>query len=171
MFNSCIHTINELAHICCRLRAEGKTIAHCHGAFDLIHPGHIRHLQAAKDMADVLIVTLTEDRFIRKGPGRPVFNQRLRAEMLAALKAVDYVATCPWPTAVETIERLRPDLYIKGQDYRDREKDTAGAIEKEQRAVERVGGKLVFTDEIQFSSTKLLNEFFDVLSDAEVIKH
>lgn len=167
MHNGKTHTIEELAAICAQLRAEGKTIAHCHGAFDLLHPGHVRHLKAAKAMADVLVVTLTEDRFIRKGPGRPVFNERLRTETIAALSAVDHVATSAWPTAVETIELLRPDLYVKGQDYRQKSKDVTGAIVEEEHAVQRVGGRLTFTDEIQFSSTKLLNEFFSVLTDEQ----
>jgi len=160
MSNSRVLTLDELADICGRWRADGKRIAHCHGAFDLMHPGHVRHLQAAKDMADVLVVTLTEDRFIRKGPGRPVFNQRLRAETVAALRAVDHVAVCPFPTGVEAIERIKPDLYVKGQDYRDRRADVTGAIVEEERAAQRHGGRLVFTDEVPFSSTKLLNEFF-----------
>ena len=162
-----IHPIERLAEICEQLRNEGKTIAHCHGAFDLLHPGHVRHLQAAKEMADVLVVTLTEDRFIRKGPGRPVFNERLRAETLAALSAVDYVATSPWPTAVETIEKLKPHLYVKGQEYRNLNSDVTGAIVEERRVVERCGGRLTFTDEIQFSSTRLLNEFFTVFTEEQ----
>ena len=165
MHNGRIHTVEELASICARLRDEGKTIAHCHGAFDLLHPGHIRHLAAASKLADVLVVTVTEDRFIRKGPGRPVFNERLRAESLAALSTVDLVATSPWPTAVETIDIVRPHLYVKGQDYRDRGTDATGAIVEEEKAVQRHGGKLVCTDEMQFSSTRLLNEFFSVLTD------
>ncbi|MBU0716877.1 MAG: adenylyltransferase/cytidyltransferase family protein, partial [Planctomycetes bacterium] len=167
MHNGRVHTVDELAEVCARLRAEGKTIAHCHGAFDLLHPGHIRHLQAARALADVLVVTVTEDRFIRKGPGRPVYNERIRAESLAELSSVSHVATSPWPTAVETIELLKPNLYVKGQDYRDKDNDRTGAILAEEQAVQRCGGKLVFTDEIQFSSTKLLNEFFSVLSEEQ----
>ena len=161
------HTVDELASICEKLRKQGKKIAHCHGAFDLLHPGHIRHLQAARGMADVLVVTLTEDRFIRKGPGRPVYNQQLRAETLASIEAVDHVATSPWPTAVETIDKLKPNLYVKGQDYRDKTKDMTGAIYDEERAVQQGGGKLVFTDEVQFSSTRLLNEFFSVFTEEQ----
>ncbi len=153
-------SIDELAATCARLRREGKSIAHCHGAFDLLHPGHIRHLQAAARKADVLVVTVTEDRYIKKGPGRPVYNERVRAESLAALSAVDYVATSPWPTGVETIELLTPDFYVKGQDYRDRADDSTGPIVDEKRAVERCGGRLVFTDEVQFSSTRLLDKHF-----------
>ena len=162
-----VHTLEELATICTELRAAGKKIAHCHGAFDLLHPGHIRHLQAAKALGDVLVVTVTEDRFIRKGPGRPVFNERLRAESLAALGVVDYVATSPWPTAVETIKLLKPDLYVKGQDYRDRTADCTGAIAEEERAAQKGGGRLTFTDEVQFSSTRLLNQFFSVFTDEQ----
>ncbi len=163
MCNDRILAIDELAETCARLRAQGKSIALCHGAFDLLHPGHIKHFQAAKAMADqqagfagVLVVTITEDRFIRKGPGRPVFDQRLRAQTVAAIRVVDYVATAPWATGVEVIERLRPNLYVKGRDYRQAAEAPTGPIVEERRAVERCGGRLVFTDEIQFSSTRLL---------------
>ena len=152
-------SIEELAGVCARLREEGSIIAHAHGAFDLLHPGHIRHLMAARRMADVLVVTVTEDRFIKKGPGRPAFNAALRAECLAALRVVDYVATSPWPTGVEAIDLLKPHLYVKGQEYRKPSAEQTGAIVEERRTVERCGGRLVFTDEIQFSSTKLLDEW------------
>lgn len=156
MCNDRILAIDELTRACARLRSEGKSLALCHGAFDLLHAGHIKHFQAAAAMADVLVVTLTEDRFIRKGPGRPVFAQNLRAEAVAAIRVVDFVATAPWPTGVEVIERLRPNLYVKGQDYREVAEAPTGPIVDERRAVERNGGRLVFTDEINFSSTQLL---------------
>ena len=162
-----VKSLDQLEVICQKHRDAGKTIALCHGAFDLLHPGHVRHLQAAKRMADVLVVTLTEDRYIRKGPGRPVFNERLRAETVAAIGAVDFVATCPSPTGVEAISKIRPTVYVKGQDYRDKEGDVTGAIVDEEHAVERYGGRMVHTDEIQFSSTRLLNKFFNVLNDAQ----
>lgn len=162
-----IHTLDQIADICSRLREDGKRIAHCHGAFDLMHPGHVRHLRAARELADVLVVTLTEDRFIRKGPGRPVFNERLRAETVAAVRWVDHVATCPFPTGVEAIEAVKAHVYVKGQEYRDRGADLTGAIVEEEQAVAKHGGELVFTNEFQFSSTKLLNEFFTVLSDEQ----
>ena len=114
-----------------------------------------------------MVVTLTEDRFIRKGPGRPVFNEGLRAETVGALSVVDYVATSPWPTAVETLEHIQPDLYVKGQDYKDHAKDVTGAIAQEARTVERFGGRMVCTEEIEFSSTRLLNEHFSVFSDEQ----
>jgi len=167
MHDGKLKTLDDLAAICDGARRGGKRVALCHGAFDLLHPGHIRHLEAAKKLADVLVVTLTEDRFIRKGPGRPAFNERLRAESVGALAAVDHVALCPSRTAIEAIQRLRPDYYVKGQDYRDGSKDVTGAIEEEVRAVRDLGGEFVCTDELQFSSTKLLNDFFDVLTDEQ----
>src|SRR5271156_2827528 len=87
-----IRTIEELADIVERAKAIGKTVVHAHGAFDLLHLGHVRPLEGARQLGDVLIVTLTADSFVNKGPGRPVFAEQLRAEMLAALEYVHWVA-------------------------------------------------------------------------------
>ena len=157
-----IKTLEELTPIVAGLKSGGKTIVMCHGVFDLIHPGHIRHFQAAKREGDVLIVTLTPDEFVGKGPGRPVFNQALRAESLASLACVDFVGVNQWPTAVNTVKMLKPDVYVKGSDYADPEKDLTGRIGEEETAVQSVGGRIHFTDEITFSSTNLLNTYFDV---------
>ena len=91
-----------------------------------------------------------------------MFNQDLRAETLASLSCVDCVAINEWPTAVDTIKMLKPDIYVKGSDYSDSEKDITGKIAEEENAVKSIGGKLHFTDEITFSSTNLLNTYFDV---------
>jgi bifunctional ADP-heptose synthase (sugar kinase/adenylyltransferase) len=107
---------------------------------------------------------LTPDRFVNKGPGRPVYNERLRAESIAALAVVDYVALNEWPDAERTIRLLKPCYYVKGQDYKDRGADVTGKIHDEEAAVKSVGGELRFTDEVTFSSTGLINQFFSVLS-------
>lgn len=157
-----IKTLNELAAVVRRLKKGGRKVVQCHGVFDLLHPGHIRHFEAAKREGDVLVVTLTRDKYVNKGPGRPVFNERLRAESVAALQSVDYVAVNEWPTAVNTIKKLRPDVYAKGSDYSDAKKDLTGEIRNEEAVVRSVGGRLHFTDDISFSSTKLLNMHFSV---------
>ena len=157
--------LDELADIIRGLRERGKCVIHCHGVFDLLHPGHIRHLEAARRKGDVLIVTLTKDEYVNKGPGRPVFNQRLRAESVASLQVVDYVAINEWPTAAPTIRKLRPNYYVKGSEYADRKTDLTGHISDEERAALEVETRLHFTDEPTLSSTKLLNSYFDVLSD------
>lgn len=160
-----LKTLDELEAIVRKLKGKGRVVVQCHGVFDLLHPGHIRHFHAAREFGDVLIVTLTADRYVNKGPGRPVFNQRLRAESLAALQAVDYVAIDGSPTAVETIKKLMPDVYVKGSEYAQREEDLTGKIYDEEAAIVSVGGRIAFTDDITFSSTELLNNYFTVFSE------
>jgi len=157
-----IKRLEDLAPIIAGFKKQNKKIAHCHGVFDLIHPGHIRHLSAAKKEGDVLVVTVTADKFVRKGPGRPIFNENLRAETLAAFSTVDYVAINYAPTAVNCIKLLRPDVYVKGQDYIDKNKDVTGKISEEEDAVVSVGGKIAFTHDITFSSSKLINDHMQV---------
>ena len=98
-------------------KSLNRSIVHCHGVFDLLHIGHIKYFEEAKTLGDTLIVTLTPDVFVNKGPNRPAFNETLRAEAIAALAVVDYVAINTWPTAIETIRLLKPDIYVKGADY------------------------------------------------------
>lgn len=157
-----LQPLDRLSEILGRLRSDGKIVVQCHGVFDLLHPGHIRHFEAAKRHGDVLVVTISPDRFVAKGPGRPVFNERLRAESVAALGCVDYVAINEWPTAVETIKLLRPRFYAKGSDYRDPAADLTGGILEEEAAAREVGGEVAFTSEITFSSSGLLNQFYEV---------
>jgi len=154
-----------LASAASEIRKSGQKIVLCHGTFDLLHIGHIRHFEAAKKHGDVLVVTITADRFVKKGKDRPVFNQVLRAEMIAALGIVDFVAIVDDASAIPAIESVRPSHYVKGSDYRNASDDVTGKIMKEQHAVEHFGGKLVFTDEIVFSSSALLNANFGLISD------
>jgi cytidyltransferase-like protein len=131
--------------------------------FDLLHIGHIRHLAKAREMGDVLIVTITPDRFVDKGPGRPAFGEQLRAEALAALADVNYVAINQWRTAEETIRTLRPALYVKGAEYRNAADDVTGGIARERAAAISVGAELVFTDDLVFSSSRLLKDHAESL--------
>ncbi|PCI42196.1 MAG: cytidyltransferase [Rhodospirillaceae bacterium] len=160
MTNRKIISLEQISEQSRLLKSEGKSIVLCHGTFDLMHTGHIRYLSRAKREGDVLLVTLTADEFVNKGPGRPVFKDELRAENLAALEVVDFVAIVHEDTAVETIHAIQPDLYVKGSEYRTAENDVTGNIVLEQKAVEEGGGTLFFTDEITFSSSNLLNEHF-----------
>ena len=141
------------------LKSASKKIVQCHGCFDLMHPGHIKYFQASKQMGDVLVVTVTPDVYVDKGSGRPVFNHDLRVESIAALECVDYVAINKWPTAEETLRLLRPDIYVKGQEFEKLEDET-GKIQQEYDVIKEIGAKLRFTHEIVFSSTELLNKHF-----------
>ena len=159
-----IKTIDELAKIVASLKSKGKKIVHCHGTFDLLHPGHYRYFEAAKKAGDVLIVTVTADEFVRKGPGRPIYTDALRAEFIAALGCVDYVAIDPNLTAVQAIHKLKPDIYAKGIEYAKHSNDISGAISLEEKTVKAAGGRMHYTNEITFSSSSLLNTHFDIYS-------
>lgn len=155
-----ICTIAELEQKLAPLRAAGRKIVQCHGVFDVMHPGHILHFKAAREFGDVLVVTITPDRYVNKGPGRPVFNERLRMETIAALEYVDLVGLNEWPTAVEALHRVRPQIYAKGKDYADPAADVTRKILDEEAAVKAVGGEIRFTDTDLYSSSFLANRFF-----------
>ncbi|HYD49823.1 MAG TPA: PfkB family carbohydrate kinase [Terriglobales bacterium] len=157
--------LDELAARVSTLRAAGKRVVLCHGVFDLLHVGHLRHLEAARRLGDALVLTITPDHYVNKGPDRPAFSERLRAEMLAALDCIDLIAINRWPTAVETIRLLRPDVYVKGVEYQETQRDVTGGIDAELAAIEAIGGRLAFTDELTFSSSNLLNRHLPVLPE------
>ncbi|MCH7868293.1 MAG: adenylyltransferase/cytidyltransferase family protein [Myxococcales bacterium] len=158
--------LEQLAASANRKRSQGKTIALCHGAFDLLHMGHIRHLQRARRQADLLYVTVTADRFVNKGPDRPVFGEDLRAEALAALACVDGVAIYEGSTGVDVIKAIKPDVYVEGLNPASLETGGVSIKKPEYSAVESLGGRVYFTEEITFSSSSLLNEHFDVFPEA-----
>ncbi len=149
-----------------------KKIIHCHGVFDLLHIGHIKHFEEAKNMGDVLVVSITPDKFVNKGPGRPAFTTKLRLEALAALESIDFVVENKWPSAEKMIKIIKPDFYCKGPDYKDHSDDITGKITVEEEAVSFVGGKISYTDDITFSSSNLLNKYGDLYSqDQEAFIH
>lgn len=147
------------------LKEAGKTIALCHGVFDLLHYGHIIHLEQAKKMADILVVSITAAKYVRKGPGRPYFDDETRLKVLAALECVDYVILSKEYTVSDVMEVVRPDFYVKGREYAKPEEDITGKINEEKELVEQYGGKLCFTIGQTYSSTKLINTALDGLTD------
>jgi len=153
-----IKSVDELAEISAKAKADGKTVVLAHGTFDLLHLGHVRHLENARQFGDVLIATVTADKFVNKGPGRPVFPEELRAEMLAALEYVDWTGVCHEATAENLLEAVKPSIYVKGSDYSDTNDDPTGKIIDEKTIVEKHGGKLAITDDLTFSSSGLINQ-------------
>ncbi len=156
-----IKSLQEIEAILAEERRKGLKIVQCHGVFDLLHPGHIRHFREAKAQGDLLVVSITPDRFVNKGPGRPAFNEQLRLEALAALSDINYVLLNDSPDAISAIQKVRPSLYVKGSEYADHTADVTGKITEEMRAVELLGGKIFYTNDIVFSSSSLLNKYFD----------
>ncbi len=153
-----------------KLQKAGKTIALCHGVFDLVHPGHIIHFEQAKAMADVLVVSITAAQYVRKGPGRPYFDDEMRMKFLAAIACIDYVMLSEGYTVDDIIENVEPDIYVKGEEYAKAEDDITGKIAEETALVKRHGGRVEFTTGKVFSSTKLINTAMSGMSD-EVIRY
>ncbi|MGV8125497.1 MAG: D-glycero-beta-D-manno-heptose 1-phosphate adenylyltransferase [Candidatus Xenobiia bacterium LiM19] len=109
----------ELSEIVKKAREDGKKVVFTNGCFDILHVGHIRLLQASRDLGDLLVVGVNSDGSVKrlKGPSRPVVNEAERAEVIAALEAVDYVVIFSEDTPVELIGELKPDIHVKGGDY------------------------------------------------------
>ncbi len=138
-------------------RAAGKTVVHCHGCFDIVHPGHIHHLEHARSLGDLLIVTVSSDAFVSKGVNRPLIPDDLRARNLAALAAVDIVFVNPHATAVELLEALQPDIYVKGREY---ETSSDPRFTRERHVVAASGGRVVFSGgDVIYSSTAIIRSF------------
>ena len=164
MKNKKILNIDSLSKILQKYKSKGKKIVLCHGVFDLLHIGHIKHFEEAKSLGDVLIVTVTPDQYVNKGPNRPAFKTNYRLEALASLENIDFVSENKWPNAINTIKKIRPDIYCKGPDYKKNEDDITGKIDEEVVAIKKIGGKIVYTSDITFSSSNILNKYTDVYS-------
>lgn len=174
MENKKIVTLEELKDIVEEHKKNGKRIVHCHGCFDFLHLGHIKHFESAKKQGDILIVTVTPDCFVQKGPGRPFYHQDLRLEFLASIQYIDYVSLNKWDTAIETIKILKPDVYVKGKEVFDNKnvdtiKNSDGKVvsnlSAEEEILKSVGGRLHITDEITFSSSSIINQITSSIPD------
>ena len=115
-----ITTNVSLSKQLCDLQQSGKKIVFTNGCFDLLHPGHIIYLEQARALGDVLVVAINSDQSVRrlKGNDRPVFDQTVRAMMMSALRSVDYVTVFDTPDPLELITLLKPDILVKGGDWR-----------------------------------------------------
>lgn len=154
-----ILTLDELAQRVAEVKQAGKRVVLCHGVFDLLHFGHIKHFEEAKAQGDLLVVTLTPDHYVNKGVNRPAFTENVRAQMLAAIELIDYVALNRWTSAVEMLALVAPDVYAKGPDYKSHEADVTRKITEEAAAVAKVGGRIYYTEDITFSSSTLINRY------------
>jgi len=146
--------LDRLAEEIDQIRRSGRRIALANGIFDILHVGHLRYLEAARALADVLVVAVNSDRSVRqvKGPGRPIIPERERAELLAGLRCVDYVVVFDEPDVRAVIRALRPHFHVKGTDY---------ALENvpEREEVERCGGEVrIAGDSKAHSTTEVLRK-------------
>ena len=148
-------------------KTKQKKIVLVHGVFDLVHLGHIYYFQEAKSYGDVLVVSLTSDKFVNKGLNKPYFNEKDRLNFLSQLSLVDYVYCNDEKDASNIIKYLKPDFYVKGPDYKSKSGDEAGNLGIEKKAIQKVKGKFLFTSTVQYSSTKLINEKLSVFKETD----
>lgn len=134
---------NEIHNIAEKLKADGKTVVFTNGCFDILHAGHVRYLQAAKELGDYLILGLNSDHSVHaiKGPTRPINHQDDRAEVVSALSAVDYVVIFDEPTAGSLVTKIKPAIYVKGGDYDIKDLPEAAIVTKH-------GGQTILIPEV-----------------------
>ena len=142
--------IDKLKNLALEYRAAELVVGLCHGCFDIVHLGHIYHLRQAKMLVDRLFVSVTADAFVNKGPDRPIFPGRVRAELIASVRYCDHALISQAPTAESVISLLQPDVFFKGADYRS---SGDARIAAERAVVERNGGRLILTDDEIIDST------------------
>lgn len=157
--------ICNLAKILSSYHKENKIIVQSDGLFDVLHIGHIRHLEQAKRLGDLLVVSLTPDLFANRGPGRPVFTESLRAEALASLYCVDFVAINPSGKADEAINILKPNIFVRGSEYKNPTPEVAKEFVKQIKVIQEIGSTIAYTNDIRFSSTNVINRYLSQLSD------
>lgn len=146
-----------LPELIMELKRQKKVIVFTNGCFDILHVGHVRYLQAAKQLGDILVLGLNSDTSVQalKGPTRPINSENDRAEVLAGLTAVDYIIIFAEITAENLIATVQPDIYVKGGDYVVDELPEAGIVRK-------YGGKIVLVPEVSgCSSTNVIKKIQD----------
>ncbi|MCC6241017.1 MAG: adenylyltransferase/cytidyltransferase family protein [Phycisphaerales bacterium] len=152
-------TLEQLLAVRAQARRHGRVVVHAHGCFDIVHPGHISYLQFARSQGDELIVSVSADPAVNKGLNRPLIPDDLRAASLAALECVDHVYINNDPTAVELLNQLQPDIYIKGREY---EHNHDPRFLAERQAVITHGGRVVFSSgDVIYSSSALIGALED----------
>ena len=140
------------------LKKNKKTIGLCHGVFDVLHYGHLKHFEAAKKKCDYLFVSITSSQFIKKGPNRPINNDNERLFFLKSLKLIDHAFVAKGESGVDSINLVKPSFYFKGNDYKKNTSDKTKKILYEIDAVKKNKGKIIYTNEKQMSSSKIINQ-------------
>ena len=149
---------NDLDQVISKIKKNKKKISLVSGVFDLLHAGHIKYFKAAKQYADILIVSLTDDKYVNKGLGKPFFKFSYRAEVLLSIKYIDYIVLSKNFHCLEIIQKVKPNFYVKGPDYKNLKSDITKNIIKEKKLTEKLGGKVIFINEETFSSSRLINK-------------
>ena len=154
-----IISISQAKNLIIKNKELQMQVGLCHGTFDFIHLGHIRHFKEAKDLCDILFVSITPDRFFAKERVHPLYNENERAEFLSCIDCIDYVLINNDADAISLLKEIKPHFYFKGPDYKNYEDDPTGKIILEAEAIKSANGDIVFTSSKEFSSSKIINRY------------
>lgn len=160
-------TLKNLNSTLDKIRLKNKKIVLCHGVFDFFHLGHLNYFHSAKKFGDLLIVSLTADKFVNKGINRPFYKEQDRLKVISSLEIVDFVILSNSHNGEFVIEKIKPDFYVKGPDYKDNTKDLTKNIYKENSLVKKYGGKVIYTNDVTLSSSSLINNYFNNLNELQ----
>lgn len=147
------------------LKRADKVIVQSHGVFDLIHPGIIKHLNQAKKLGDILIVSVIKDKDVHRGPGRPIFPETFRVENVASLQQVDYVCLVDNEVPFECIKMIQPDIFAKGQAAHEKDRKIHERLFKEEKEFYTDKCRIIETEGFSFSSSHIINNFVDIYSE------
>ena len=142
-------------------KSKKKIIGLCHGVFDLVHYGHYTHFKECKEKCDILIISVTSDKYVNKGPGRPKFNLYQRMHYLSSIEFIDFVIESNSKSSEEILNLIKPNYYFKGPDYKDLKEDKTGKIYNELKILQKYGGKYYVTKDDKYSSSNLINVLYD----------
>ena len=162
MIDSKIKSLNELIKIVDKLKSQNKKIVTTNGVFDILHAGHVKYLEEAKKLGNILIVGVNTDESVKenKGDKRPINDEKSRAAVLAALESVDYIFLFNEKDPRDWLSKIKPNIHVKAGDYK-----LSQIIEKE--VVEKNGGKVIITSsEKDYSTTKIINKILDIYKKA-----
>lgn len=150
-----IKTISSLKKLIIKHKKQKKKIVLCHGTFDILHIGHLNYFKAAKKNGDILIVSVTSEKYVNKGPTRPIHNDLDRITALSYIDIIDFVVLDFNQNSTKIISEIKPDFYVKGKDYY---KANDKNLSRERIATKKYGGRIIFTDEKLYSSSRIINQ-------------
>ena len=157
-----IFLVDDLANKVQEMQRRGQKVVQSHGIFDLIHPGVIAHLNSAKKQGDILIVTVIKDKDVRKGPGRPIFPDKLRLENVASLEQVDYVSLVEDEPPFDCVQLIKPDIFARGQTFSERDRHIHVQLFQEKGEIYFGKSKVHETQGFTMSSSHIVKEFLDI---------
>jgi len=146
-----------------------KKIVLCHGVFDILHYGHITHFNQAKSFGDILVVSITEDVFVNKGPDRPIFSSLVRAKTILSLDVVDFVIISKSPNSIDVLDQIKPNIYVKDDEYKNKFNIFSKNFTLEKKFLKKINCKIKFTNQIKYSSSYLANLRFNNFDDNQIM--